>query len=133
MTGVACDDDFFSDRRRRRRVDRRPAAFTNADGNLDLRLYTAAGTLLDASEGGTDTERVTAGPLKAGTYVLRVYPRQGVANANDYSLAVVADDVTAPHGCPVRRAPGRRRSLATRRSSSPSAKPSTPRRSPARR
>ncbi|MEW6358544.1 MAG: FG-GAP-like repeat-containing protein [Planctomycetota bacterium] len=47
--------------------------FSNAQGDLDLALYDSVGTLLDYSEGATDSESVSLNGLAAGVYYAQVY------------------------------------------------------------
>lgn len=66
------DEDWFS-----LELDAPAQVTVSLDGDappdLDLSLTTAAGVLLDASEGLTSSEEVTAACLDQGTYLVRVY------------------------------------------------------------
>jgi hypothetical protein len=62
-------------------------AFSNALGNLTLRLYDAAGRVLATSAGSGDTETVSLAGRPAGTYWVRVYGAGGAYNPN-YTLTV---------------------------------------------
>jgi hypothetical protein len=71
--------------------------FTNARGDLDLKLYDATGTMLAQSRGFTDEEKIVCpnppsttplcGALAAGDYVFEVFPAVPGAT-NDYTFAV---------------------------------------------
>jgi hypothetical protein len=54
--------------------------FTNANGNLDLRLLGPAGRILRTSLGNTAVERISLDGLGAGVYYLRVNGRNGAMN-----------------------------------------------------
>lgn len=59
--------------------------FSNARGDLDLRLYNASGGLLRSSLGHGDGERVSLSGLSAGTYYVQVVGYRGAHNSS-YSL-----------------------------------------------
>lgn len=61
--------------------------FTHSAGDLDFRLYNAAGTLLRSSTGVTNSERISLDGLAAGAYTVQVYGYLGATNAN-YSLDI---------------------------------------------
>jgi hypothetical protein len=61
--------------------------FQHAQGDLDVRLYDAAGTLVRASDSPTNEERVSLDGLAAGTYYVQVYGYDGARNPN-YTLDV---------------------------------------------
>jgi len=69
-------------------------AFQNAQGNLDLELYSVSGRLLKSSKGNANGESVSLNGLAAGTYYIRVFGRAGAANAN-YSLTINAPQAAA--------------------------------------
>lgn len=69
--------------------------FSHARGNLELRLYNAAGTELDASTTANDFEEVGLAGLAAGTYYLRVSGTGGAVNP-DYTLRVTAPAAPRP-------------------------------------
>ena len=96
VSGTACDDDYSALPVAAGQTINASLAFTNANGNLDLRLYGPTGALLGTSQGTTDAEHITYGPAPAGTYYVRVYPFGGAANHNAYTLTVTAADVTKP-------------------------------------
>ncbi len=96
VTGTACDDDYSALPVAAGQTINASLAFTNANGNLDLRLYGPTGALVGTSQGTTDAEHITYGPAPAGTYYVRVYPFGGAANHNAYTLTVTAADVTKP-------------------------------------
>ena len=96
VSGTACDDDYSALPVVAGQTINASLAFTDANGNLDLRLYGPSGTLLGTSQGTTDAEHITYGPAPAGTYYLRVYPSGGAANHNAYTLTVTTADVTKP-------------------------------------
>ncbi|HEY4190507.1 MAG TPA: Ig-like domain-containing protein [Candidatus Limnocylindrales bacterium] len=96
VDGTACDDDYSALAVVAGQTINASLAFTDADGNLDLRLYGPSGTQLGLSAGTGDTEHIAYGPASAGTYFVRVYPSGSAANHNDYTLTVTAADVTRP-------------------------------------
>ena len=96
VVGTACDDDYSALSVVAGQTINAGLAFTNANGDLDLRLYGPAGTLLGTSAGHVDGEHITYGPAAAGTYAIRVYPLGGAANHNGYTLTATAADVTHP-------------------------------------
>ncbi len=96
VVGTACDDDYSALSVVAGQTINAGLAFTNANGDLDLRLYGPAGTLLGTSAGHVDSEHITYGPAAAGTYAIRVYPLGGAANHNGYTLTATAADVTHP-------------------------------------
>ena len=69
-------------------------SFVDADGDLDMAIHAADGTLLDSSTGVLDEESVDATPLEASTLFIRVYGWQGAANT--YSMVVDLDDAACP-------------------------------------
>ena len=58
-------------------------------GDLDIRLYTDTGRMVDLSAGFGNTETIDRSDLEAGTYILEVYGYTALI-ANDYDLSVVA-------------------------------------------
>lgn len=62
-------------------------SFTHAQGDLDLRLYDASGTLIRYSDSVSNTERVSLNGLTAGTYYVQVYGYRGVFNPS-YTLDI---------------------------------------------
>ncbi|QDU29844.1 hypothetical protein ETAA8_49600 [Anatilimnocola aggregata] len=71
-------------------------AFQNAQGDLDLELYSFAGARLKASVSLTDNETVSLSGLAAGTYYVRVYGYNGQTNPS-YNLSVnLSGTVTPP-------------------------------------
>jgi hypothetical protein len=62
--------------------------FSHAQGDLDIRLYNAAGVQIGSSLGVTNAESISLSGRPAGTYYLRVYGYQGAENPN-YTLTVV--------------------------------------------
>ncbi|MCX7014800.1 MAG: pre-peptidase C-terminal domain-containing protein [Candidatus Sumerlaeota bacterium] len=83
-SGVQLDDDWYriqaSSGALRLQVDCR---FTNAQGDIDIALYDAAGTLLASSTGTTDREFIDVTVASAGYYYVRVY---GPNAGNPYDL-----------------------------------------------
>lgn len=63
--------------------------FTHSNGDLDLQLYSSAGTRLATSESETNAERISLANRPAGTYLVRVYGYNGARNPQ-YSLTVNA-------------------------------------------
>ena len=61
----------------------------NGDGDLDIRLYNAAGRMVDLSAGFGNTETIDRDDLEAGTYILEVHGYTALIE-NDYDLSVVA-------------------------------------------
>ncbi len=61
--------------------------FSNAQGNLNLALYNANGTLLRTSAGFVDDERITLNGLGSGAYYVRIYGYAGARNPS-YSLTI---------------------------------------------
>lgn len=61
--------------------------FSNARGDLDLRLYNGSGGLLRSSLGHGDSERVSLAGLSAGTYYVQVVGYRGAHNPS-YGLDV---------------------------------------------
>jgi hypothetical protein len=61
--------------------------FQHSQGDLDLRLYNAAGTLVRVSDGVGNEERVSLDGLAAGPYSIHVYGYQGVQNPS-YTLDI---------------------------------------------
>jgi hypothetical protein len=70
-------------------------SFQNTQGNLQLALYNASGTLLTTSATTGNSETISLSGRAAGTYNVRVYGNFGATNAN-YSLTVTPPIVTAP-------------------------------------
>ncbi|MBX9584357.1 MAG: pre-peptidase C-terminal domain-containing protein [Gemmataceae bacterium] len=70
-------------------------AFSNALGNLSLRLYDSGGRVLATSAGSGDTETVSLAGRPAGTYWVRVYGVSSAFNPN-YTLTVTPPVVVAP-------------------------------------
>ncbi len=64
-------------------------AFQNSQGNLQLALYNASGTLISTSAGTGNSESVSLNGLVAGTYYIDVFGANGATNPN-YSLTVGA-------------------------------------------
>ncbi|MFO0875887.1 MAG: SdrD B-like domain-containing protein [Gemmataceae bacterium] len=62
--------------------------FPGAHGDLDLRLYDAAGTLLATSASNADSERISLLDRLAGTYFVQVVGYQGATQAG-YQLSLV--------------------------------------------
>jgi hypothetical protein len=63
--------------------------FAQADGDLDVVLWTAAGAQLADSAGDDDNERIVhAEPLAAGDYVVEVHGHDGQVVCPRYSLLV---------------------------------------------
>lgn len=69
-------------------------SFQNSQGDLDLALYNSAGTLVAQSNGVTNEETVSLNGLAAGTYTVRVFGYQGVANPS-YSLSIAPPTATS--------------------------------------
>lgn len=60
--------------------------FTHADGDIDLALYDASGSVITSSTSVTDNEQINVA-APAGIYYLEVYPLSGAQNAgNTYDL-----------------------------------------------
>ncbi len=72
--------------------DKVSIAFQNAQGNLDLELYSVSGRLLKSSKGSTNGESVSLSGLVAGTYFIRVFGKAGAINPN-YDLTINAPRV----------------------------------------
>jgi hypothetical protein len=70
-------------------------SFQNSQGNLQLALYNASGTLISTSAGTGNSESVSLNGLIAGTYYVDVFGANGATNPN-YSLTVVAPTPTTP-------------------------------------
>jgi hypothetical protein len=70
--------------------------FANAQGNLGLSLYSGTGTLLAASNGSTDSERISLAGRAAGTYYVLV---SGATNPS-YSLSIDPGVVVSPPTTP---------------------------------
>jgi len=68
-------------------------SFQNAQGNLQLALYNASGTLLATSAGTGNTETISLSGRAVGTYYIDVYGNSGATNPN-YSLSIVAPTTT---------------------------------------
>ncbi|MBI5508935.1 MAG: pre-peptidase C-terminal domain-containing protein [Deltaproteobacteria bacterium] len=65
------------------------AQLSNADGDLDLRLFQPdATTLITSSVTAGNTETVAASDVAAGTYLVNVSAARGLADANTYSMTV---------------------------------------------
>ncbi|MFO0881293.1 MAG: T9SS type A sorting domain-containing protein, partial [Gemmataceae bacterium] len=62
-------------------------AFNHSLGDLDLRLYDAAGNLLRFSTSSSDEERIGLQGLPAGSYLVQVYGYKGATNPA-YTLAI---------------------------------------------
>lgn len=71
------------------------ANFSHALGDLDLELYTAAGTVVRRAVGQFDVEEISMRGLAAGEYVLKVFGYQGAFNPN-YSLTIAPQVNTPP-------------------------------------
>ncbi len=85
--GVANDDDWYA-------IDVGPSGFervlvdlefSHANGDIDLELYDASGTVLSGSYSTTDNESIDYTVANPGTYYLRVYPFSGSENTYDLS------------------------------------------------
>ena len=83
--GVANDDDWYA-------IEVGPSGFervlvdlefTHANGDIDLELYDASGTVLTGSYSVTDNESIDYTVANPGTYYLRVYPYSGSENTYD--------------------------------------------------
>ena len=70
VAGTACDDDYSALPVVAGQTINASLAFTNANGNLDLRLYGPTGALLGTSQGTTDRRAHHLRP-RAGRHVLR--------------------------------------------------------------
>lgn len=64
------------------------AAFAHASGDLDMRLYNAAGTQVTSASSITNDETISLSGLAAGTYYAQVYGYGGATNAYDLSWNV---------------------------------------------
>lgn len=64
-------------------------SFNNAQGNLDLQLYSVSGQLLKSSTSNGNTETISLSGRPAGTYYIRVYGKAGAINP-EYTLTVNA-------------------------------------------
>lgn len=69
--------------------------FSDAQGDLDLRLMDARGSVLRTSTGEGDQETIDVSGLVAGRYFVDVYGYQGAYNPS-YQLAIDAQPDTAP-------------------------------------
>jgi hypothetical protein len=79
-------DDWFKVSVPAGRSLRATVSFRHASGDIDVRLFDAAGSQVAASEGTGDTETVSA--AAAGEYTLRVYGYNGAANAYRLEIAL---------------------------------------------
>ena len=70
-------------------------SFQNSQGNLQLRLYNSAGSLISSSLGTGNSETISLNGLAAGTYYIDVFGNAGATNPN-YSLTVTPPTMTAP-------------------------------------
>lgn len=70
-------------------------AFTHAQGDLDMRLYNSAGTVVGSSGGSGNSETVSLSGLAAGTYTVEVFGYNGAINPG-YSLTVAPPSGTTP-------------------------------------
>jgi len=61
--------------------------FRNANGDLDVRLFNASGSLIGQSTSTSDRERISLEGLPAGDYFVQVYGYNGASNGS-YSLTV---------------------------------------------
>ena len=68
--------------------------FTHANGDLDLKVFTTSGKQVGASLSRTDAESVSLKGLRAGTYYIQVFGKNGALNPN-YAM-VVNPGVAAP-------------------------------------
>lgn len=75
MNGAGATSDYV-------RID-----FTHAQGDLDVQLYNASGSLLRTSNGTGNSEQISLNGLGAGTYYVKIYGYNGAFNPN-YSLAI---------------------------------------------
>jgi hypothetical protein len=64
--------------------------FLERDGDLDLRLYDNAGTLLQTSAGWVDNEQIVRTAVAAGTYYIQVYAFDNRFE-NVYTLVLTVD------------------------------------------
>jgi len=69
-------------------------AFSNGEGNIELRLFSTTGKELRSSLGTSDGESIALEGMAPGTYVVRVYGYNGATNPN-YSLTIRNDGPTA--------------------------------------
>ena len=61
--------------------------FVHASGDVDMRLYSEAGTLVKSSEGSSNTEQFTLNGLAKGWYYVYVFGYNNATNPN-YSLTI---------------------------------------------
>lgn len=72
-------------------------SFLHSQGDIDLALYSAAGSRLRLSNGVTNSETVSLNGLAAGTYFIRAYGYLGATNpAYSLSVNVTAGSTTSP-------------------------------------
>ncbi|MFO0824532.1 MAG: leishmanolysin-related zinc metalloendopeptidase [Gemmataceae bacterium] len=74
--------------------------FSNAEGNLNLRLYDSSGKMIGASLGTGDVEAITLAGRAAGTYYVQVRGAYGAHNP-EYTLAVKQAILTGGPTTPV--------------------------------
>ncbi|MBN2359435.1 MAG: PPC domain-containing protein [Deltaproteobacteria bacterium] len=74
--------------------------FTDADGDLELRLYDAAGTTLASSMSITDDEHISYAARLAGRYIIRIWGHLGDENSYLLNTAVTAN-LTCPADDPL--------------------------------
>lgn len=72
-------------------------AFSDAAGDIDLKLYDSSGNLIRASEGVGDTERVSLESLVGDTFYVHVYGFDGATNP-DYNLSLNVSASPIPAG-----------------------------------
>jgi hypothetical protein len=65
--------------------------FTHSTGDLDLRLYDAAGQALRLAESETDHERIDLQGLPTGTYYVEIWGHNGATNSYDLRIAAPPD------------------------------------------
>lgn len=76
--------------------------FTHASGDLDLKIYDAAGAVVGRSTGVTDNEQASATATSAGSYYIQVYGYGNAANAYAVDVTITtgsscADDSYEPN------------------------------------
>jgi len=69
--------------------------FSHASGDLDLKIFTASGKQVGASISRTDAESVSLKGLRAGTYYIQVFGKNGAQNPN-YAMFVNPGVATPP-------------------------------------
>ncbi|MEW5855245.1 MAG: PPC domain-containing protein [Myxococcota bacterium] len=98
FTGQVCsgDSDYFKVVLNAQDTLKVDLTFTDAEGDLDLRVLDASGAQVASSTGVTDLESITYQAPTAGTYTIRVHGFQTAEN--DYSLQVRVDPFIPPCG-----------------------------------